>query len=205
MNIDISHRSVSKISPKTRGRYAWDMLWLDTKRAPRKGDTGRGALLATDGRIAVAVPCELGDEDADGFVTREALDAATKSPICGTAHVSANGSLKLADGRSFPRPAQDAHTFPAVFAVLDALPAVGAPGTVSVTLNAAFLDALADAMGGNGKINPGVTLTFEAVPTKGGALVCGNGAIRVTASAAPDAVGGLMPIAIDDERLKRAT
>lgn len=103
-------------------------------------DAARMALIATDGRGLVIVPVEAGEGDVTGMIPVAAILAARKAAGRGQpAILSANGDVKLPDGRTFPRPV---HQFPDFAAVIPA----GQP-TLSVTLNAKLLANLVSGMG----------------------------------------------------------
>lgn len=63
-------------------------------------------IIATNGIAMVQIPVkERSEHDVDGWVTGEALKAARKAASRQTScEISANGSLALSNGQSFPRP-----------------------------------------------------------------------------------------------------
>ena len=104
---------VEKVAAKEPGRYAMHAVQFE-----RKSALGCPALIATDGRALVVVPVEAEEHDTDGFVTREALDAARKVARKSrrgmpNARMIANGSVAIYDRESnaLPeRPKEEART-----------------------------------------------------------------------------------------------
>lgn len=125
-------------------RYSINNLYLDTK------IEGHPFLVATDGRMMAVIPVALEEGDEAGFVTAESLKAARKltTTKAETISLSANGSLKLANGVAFPRPAEggDNGTYPNWRAVLPD----GKNRKFSVALDAELLVKIQRAMGASG-------------------------------------------------------
>lgn len=100
---------VEKVAAKEPGRYAMHAVQFE-----RKSALGCPALIATDGRALVVVPVEAEEHDTDGFVTREALDAARKVARKSrrgmpNARMIANGSVAIYDRESNALPERPAN------------------------------------------------------------------------------------------------
>lgn len=64
-------------------------------------------LIATNGNAIVVIPVERSPEDTDGYVTRQALQAARRVGASRSdAEIRANGALTLLDGTQFVRPTE---------------------------------------------------------------------------------------------------
>lgn len=140
-------------------------------------DKEMGKVISTNGSAMAIVNVEVGEHDASGYVTAEALQAGRK--ITGDkVDITANGCLKLANGTSMVRPT-DEHLgqFPKWQQVV---PSLDRDVCFKVAINAELLLDLAKAIG-NGKSNI-VLLTFTN--DKDSILVKGSN---------PDAFGILMP------------
>lgn len=137
-------------------------------------------LLATNGYALASVPVELEPGDVDGPVTVEALKASRKGKSW-EASIECNGSLKVADGVTYPRP--DLGEFPSTEKALE--DAKASPKVVRIGLNAKKLRDLADALGAS---DGRIVLEIEA-PDK---------AVLVWALEAPGALGVIMPVTIEE-------
>lgn len=139
-------------------------------------------VVATDGRMMIAVPVVPEDGDTSGSLSPDALAAARKvaGKQANEIVLAAGKHYILPDGTSMPR--KDAGRFPSWRTLMPAYKA-GDPGTVTIGFDARLLARLVKAMGVNE-----VILTFP-LPEPDAVMV---DPIRVTAS--NDAIGVLMPV-----------
>ena len=187
-------KACAKASEGLRSRFGMHNLRLSLKApawdVPIPGEK-HGVLCATNGRILAVHEVTLDDQDAEGWITPEACKAAEKCKNrSGDAIVLANGSLRVPfAGVEFQRPDPKDGEYPRVEGV-QWFPS-GEDGEVSISLNADYLKALADALG-TGIGEKAVTLTFRTPQDKRGAP------IHVAAVANKRAHGWIMPIIVDD-------
>lgn len=182
-------KALFKNAPKEAGRYAMQHARLELsplEPASEGEDNKEGTLVVTDGHRLVVVPVELDEHDAEGFVSREAFDAAVKADK-GRAAVSleANGSLKLRNGATFPRP--EGGEFPRWRAVMPRYKR-GDEGTTTIAFNARQLAEIAAVLSPE---TDHVVLTVK--PNDKGEYV-----LPFLVKGAGPGVGVLMPITIDD-------
>ena len=113
-------------------------------------------LWATNGSIVARLAVAMSDGDTSGPVTIESLSAAEsiQKSTRQSAEITANGSLDIKDGPSFPRP--DCGKFPDVSHVLKQ---AEAKPEYEITINAKLLHDLAASISSNGK-DLVVTLSF---------------------------------------------
>lgn len=165
-------------------------------------ETGDKRLVATDGRRLVLLPVELDEHDTDGYVTNEALAAASKAkpPRGTTAHAQnercllANGSLKVPFANfEQPRPDAGNHSFPNYKGALPEFKQ-GDAGTASITFNAQYLADIAECLSAEGDA---VTITFKLGNRK--EMLGKELPILVTYGKDRDAgFGVLMPITVEN-------
>lgn len=149
--------------------------------------TPPGYLVATDGGMLAAVPVELDDHDAPGYVTIEAIKAARKAMPRGHARVMANGAQVIPGGPTYGRPSiEDVGRFPDWRRVVPAMPDGAQP---DIAINADLLAALQDALH-SGKKTPHVGLRFARNQD---GTIDPHGAIRVIGRD-PAAIAVLMPV-----------
>ncbi len=128
---------VELAASKTVGREALMEPYLDIK-------NGKGTIVATTGRIAVSIPVELDEKDTAGYVSGDVLRAARKGSKNAPLSVIVNGVASLDNGITMPREGESKdRQFPNWRAVFPE----GAEHTITLSLNAAYLWALAQAMG----------------------------------------------------------
>lgn len=102
-----------------------------------------GHLVASNGQAMVVIPVECSPEDTNGYITRQALQAARKvSRIYGDCDIRANGALTLADGTQFPRPTE--FKYPEY---KNAIPSDTETYPLTIGLNVRTLWEMAQAMG----------------------------------------------------------
>ena len=209
MLISSDFKGFPNMLPKQRGRYAFDLAYLDTSRSPVKGhptasDAPVGTIMATDGKRLVLLPVNDVSDDVSGFLTVDALKAAFKGKGVGVgktvASIHANGALEVRGSATFPRPGSDAGELPvsSMFEIADKLPDVGAEGTVNLTLDVDLLQGLVEAMKQGDRV---ATLTFKARKCAGGGESSTQDPIRVSFYGRSDAVGVLMPCQPDSGSL----
>lgn len=105
-------------------------------------------LMATNGRMAVIIPVEAGDHDVTGPITPESLQAGRKAfPKHTDMNISANSSLAVEGGPTFPRP--DCPGFPTEN-MRNLFPKE--TGKIRIGINADMLKAIAEAFGGSGQV-----------------------------------------------------
>lgn len=173
MEVVKAMKALLKCAAKDEGRYRMDLVKLE--RDPLPGfEADTGALVATDGRRAVALAVKLDEHDADGYVTREAIEAAckVKRPYGLGAVLEANGSLVVRPGGpAFERPAMGHKSeanpngvgeFPRWRAIVPSFEP-GAAGTVTVTFNARYLAEMAAALSSDAGPDV-VSLQFNVEP-----------------------------------------
>lgn len=148
MQFPARYRHAAKIAAKDPGRFRMDYLQLDGSE-----------LIATNGRMAVILPVQRDEHDADGFVTVDALLAACKAkgPRNAGPVLLANGDLRAPFANYLaPRPTEG--EFPKVRAVVPTFKA-GDEGTASVTFDAELLAQIAACLTTDDL--KGVTITFK--------------------------------------------
>lgn len=123
-------------------------------------DNGAAHLIATNGRMLVALPVETGTNDASGYVSRDVLKAARKAGNKrDKAEISLNGVAEIAGGITMPREGVAKECkFPNWRQVV---PNFEGKQTLSIGLDPAFLMAIANAIG-----SEGVSLTVELTGEK---------------------------------------
>lgn len=135
-------------------------------------------LVATDGHMLVAIPV-IATTDEQGYVSPVALKAARKlAKKNELAEIACNGSLGLTDGTQYPRPTQEEYgRFPQWQMVL---PKPDRPTAVRIGVNAAYLKAIADALGqdevileigAEGAVDPIVVLPMTRTDTRKAVLM----------------------------------
>jgi len=150
---------------------------------------GQSRLMATDGRMLAVLPVETSEDDVSGYVSADALKASRKGRTMESV-IRCNGSLEVWHGATFPRP--DPGTYPNVDVVMPKNEATHGKRKIRLSLNAALLARLADAMG-----TEGVTLEFLADESDGSVsdpLMVTPRSTDDRKCAMDDALGVIMPM-----------
>jgi len=168
-----SNIKIESIVSKDKTRAAICHPWIDAE---------NGKLIATNGSAMAVIPVELDESDESGHVPCEAFKQARKG-VKGEVSMLCNGNVTLPSGAILPR--DKSETPPKWQAVMPEKP----DSVVAISLNAAMLAKLAEAMG-----TEGVTLAIESpdrpilvTPAYAGRM----GEVRPTCR---EAVGILMPL-----------
>lgn len=144
-------------------------------------------LIATNGSIAAIVPVLASEDDAQGYITADALKASRKSK---TEDFTANGACKMADGQTFPRPELGA--FPNVDCVIPK-----EETKFSVTLDPELLFQLAQAIGSERGVTLEISGEGKAIrvkPSNNPRAKNAKGNVVGFIPACMDALGLLMPV-----------
>ena len=139
-------------------------------------------LVATDGRRLVAIPVELGENDCDGYISKQALKDSRKIKK-DIVDITANGSLKFTtkDGEvTLQRPEKE--NYPDW---KRAIPNFEGKPVVKACFNAKFLYEMAQALGST---NDSVEITFTDVTSP---IM-----VKANMTATPNAYGVLMPVKV---------
>ncbi len=178
---------------KDKRRTAIREPYLDIKE-------GKGTLVVTDGRILAAIPVDVSDTDASGYLSAAVLKAGRKASRGEIADIGANGVATLADGSTMPRAGEAAdNNFPNWRAVV---PDEYDETAIEIGLDALRLWQLAQAIG-----TQGVKLRFK-LGADGPILVypisCGKYADGAPV-VCPDARGVIVPIKLPEKSTPATT